>query len=158
MVNPYEPPRAPPQVAVRPAAVVYEMATAHRGMMWLLLVRFGADFATNMIGDAVNMVGGSFRVPLLMIFLAAYVGIAAASGFFAFQLGRAIYGVGPAVVCFLLSLVPCLGMLTILVLGGTAMDQLRKAGVRVDFMGATSEQVRNLRLAAENALLEEERF
>lgn len=111
-----------------------EIVVAQRGMMWLLAAKFGTDFTFS--------VAKEFTTDLLLIaYLSVCVLVALAMGYYVFRLSNAIYGVGPAVVCAVISLVPCLGLLAVLILNGNAIDQLRKAGVRVGFMGATKSQL-----------------
>jgi hypothetical protein len=60
---------------------------------------------------------------------------------FAFRLARAIYGLPLALVTALFVMVPCWGLIAVLILNGSAIDYLRRKDVVVGFFGATKEQL-----------------
>ena len=123
----------------RNAEEVFEMVSAHRRMMWLFLVKLGMDMAAAMTQEAFPLPD-----PVGYLILAAAALAAIATAYFVFRLASAIYGAGPGVVCLCLTLLPCFGLFVILILNGYALDRLRKDGVRVGFMGATADQLRQL--------------
>lgn len=142
--NPYaspegdEPSRSLPKVAARDPRRLLEIVTAQRAMMWLFLFKLAIDFS---VSAASEILAGPPLLAYFCLFLIVEVVIA----YFVFRISHAIYDLGPAVVCALLALAPCLGSLTVLVLNGTVMDYLRKNGVKVGFMGATRLQIEDLR-------------
>jgi len=117
-----------------------ELATAQRGMMWMLALKFAMDFSSGIVREVVGP-------PLQLVYLVAYLGISLVVAFFVFKIARVIYGDLPAVACFLLVLAPCTGTLTVLVLNGTTMDRLRKLGVKSGFFGPDRMQMEKLREA-----------
>lgn len=144
-INPYEPPSTASgrtSVPVTDTAVqLLDMVKSQRAMMWLFVARFGLDISTTAARD--------FNSGLLMFgFWLAYLGVSIALAYFVFRLANGVYGIGPAVVCVLLSFVPCLGTLTVLILNGNAMDRLRKMGAKVGFMGASAKQLQELNTAS----------
>ncbi len=144
--NPYRSPQAHEPAAAKPPAggsvdIVLEMATAQRGMIWLLLAKLGVDMTANMVMNGVSE--KAVLLTVAVVFLVVEVAIA----YFVFRLANVIYGVGPAIVCVALTIIPCLGIFTVVILNGNVTDRLRKAGVKVGFMGATKMQMDELRAA-----------
>lgn len=143
--NPYEAPKTREASDSKSAARIIadstlEIVRSQRGMMWLFLAKIGMDFT---VGIARELLSG----PPWMAFLCSFLAVNIAIAYFVFRLSNAIYGIGPGIVCFALTLAPCLGTFTVLVLNGNAMDCLRKSGVKVGFMGATKSQLAELAAA-----------
>jgi hypothetical protein len=113
------------------------MVKAQRGMMWLFLAKLGMDFT---VMAAQEFLQG----PALFVFYAAFAGIDLAIAYYVFRLSDLIYGSGPALVSAGLTLTPGMGTFAVLILNGNTIDRLRKAGVKVGFMGATKEQLEEL--------------
>src|SRR5688500_1741727 len=133
-INPYEAPHSPasPAERIEPQSNSLVLVTSQRAMMWLLIAKLGFDFSAGAVGDLL-------APPLLLVYWLAYLVVSAAIAFFVFRLANFVYGVGPVIICAVLSFLPCLGTLTVLVLNGNVMDRLRKTGVKVGFMGATAQ-------------------
>lgn len=114
-----------------------ELATAQRGMMWMLALKFAMDFSSGIVRD----LGGQ---PWQVLFFVTYLAISLVVAYFAFKIARVIHGDLPAVACGLLIFAPCIGTLTVLVLNGTTMDRLRKLGVKSGFFGPDRMQIEKL--------------
>lgn len=76
--------------------------------------------------------------PLLMIGAGA-VGIAGTV--FVFMLAIAMHSVGVGILLGLLTLLPCIGLITLLVVNGQATNVLRQNGIRVGLLGADISQL-----------------
>jgi hypothetical protein len=121
-----------------PREMELDLAQSQRGMMWLFALKFALDFCSGIVRDAVGL-------PLRIVYLSAYLLVSLAVAYFVFRAARIIYGIGPALVCGALIFAPCLGTLTVLVLNGTAMDRLRKSGVKSGFFGVDRRELEKLR-------------
>lgn len=141
-MNPYESPKSPSVPNVDGASAsesrVLRIVRAQRGVMWLFLFKLGFDFTASIAAEL-------FDPYLRVAYFIALVAVTVSIAYFAFRLANALFGTGPAFVCMILSAMPCLGTFAILVLNGAAMDQLRKLGVKVGFMGASAMQLEQLR-------------
>jgi hypothetical protein len=118
--------------------VVVDLAKSQRGMMWLFAAKFGLDFGAGIVRDAVK------SPPLQAVYWVAFLLVSIAVAYYVFRIARIIYGTGPALVCGLLVFAPCLGTLVVLVLNGTAMDRLRKSGVKSGFFGVDGRELEKL--------------
>jgi hypothetical protein len=114
-----------------------ELATAQRGMMWMLAIKFAMDSSTGIVQDMAKQ-------PAQAIFFVAYLAVSFVVAYFVFKIARIIYGDFPGVACGLLVFAPCIGTLTVLVLNGTTMDRLRKLGVKSGFFGANRLEMEKL--------------
>ena len=119
-----------------------DVAKSQRGMMWLFAAKFALDFGASTIRG--TMREGDIQ-PLVIVYLAVYTLVSLAVAYYVFRTARVIYDVFPAIICGLIVLSPCLGTLTILVLNGTTMDRLRKAGVKSGFFGVDKRELEKLR-------------
>jgi hypothetical protein len=120
-----------------PREIVLDLATSHRGMMWLFAVKLTMDFCAGIVRDAVSP-------PFQIVYLLAYLVVSGAVAYFVFRAARIVYGVGPAVVCGALIFAPCLGAFVVLVLNGTLIDRLRKHGVKSGFFGPDRREMERL--------------
>lgn len=134
--NPYTSPTTEPPLP-HPDTHILEMARAQRGMIWMLALKLAIDFTFMQATQFLP------QFPLMLYYAAALLVLVAVI-FFTARLAYALYGVGPAILCGVLLFAPCVGLLTILMLNGTAMDRLRKAGVKSGFMGVTKDQLAQL--------------
>lgn len=116
---------------------VIEMVQAQRGMMWLFVAKLGFDFSSGAANELLVE-------PVRIVFWVAYLVVSGTVAYFVFRLASAIYGAGPGIICACLTVAPCLGSLTVLILNGNTMDRLRKAGVKVGMLGASAQQLREL--------------
>lgn len=60
---------------------------------------------------------------------------------FVFMLAIKVYGTGLGVVLGILSLVPCIGLIVLLVVNGKATGVLQQNGVKVGLLGANMSQI-----------------
>ena len=97
----------------------------------IVLAYFGASVA----GAQISAIpGGRYLVGAIAIV------ILVAGVVYAVRMASALHGTGVAVLCAVLLLVPCLGLLVLLVLNSQATAQLKKAGLRVGLLGADPSQ------------------
>jgi hypothetical protein len=75
---------------------------------------------------------------ILMALALVVVGISMAS---IALLANELYGVGRAVLCGLLVVVPCVGIITLLIVNQSATRFLQAQGIKVGFMGVKPEQI-----------------
>lgn len=84
----------------------------------------------------------NFAVPaelrIFMILGGAAVSIA--SAVFVFLLAVALYGTALGIVLGILTLIPCIGLIVLLIVNGKATAQLKENGYRVGLMGADMSQ------------------
>ena len=136
-MNPYQPPQhaSPPSPSVPQADrdKLYTIAKCQRTINLIVLAYFGTGFASNQLGDAP---GG--RLIIGFVVLAVMV----AGAVFAGRMANALWSTGAAVVCAILLLIPCVGLLTLLVLNSRATTRLRAAGFKVGLLGGDPEEVR----------------
>lgn len=147
--NPYQSPQSSdanplPRAKPNEASVLLEMARAQRGLMWTALAVMGSNFLTNIgpldLSQSVFLAVAGAWLALVLVF-----------GYFAFRLANASYGILPGIVFALITMAPCVGLLAVLIINGQTQDRLRKAGVKVGFMGATQLQIDELVAAAEGS-------
>ena len=133
MSNPYQTPQYAGGVSPLAADVDREkLRRVAKYQQWViyavlanLLVYLGA-VALQIAGF--EAIGQLMILLLLPIALFAMVAIA--------LLANELYNVAVAVVCALLMLVPCISLITLLVVNGGATKYLQQRGVKVGFMGA----------------------
>lgn len=77
------------------------------------------------------------RGPIALAYLAIWVFSMAAI----FQLTRELYNVGIAVLCAILMIVPCISLITLLVVNGKATAYLQERGIKVGFMGTNPNSI-----------------
>lgn len=143
--TPPSPSDSPDKLVSKPSVPVVTVTTleilrAHQGMMWTVVAKFGFDFAFGMVFNESPLM---VKIP----FLCAFVAVELAIAYFVFRLANAIYGIGPGITCAALSILPCLGVFVVLILNGTTADLVRKAGVKIGFMGVTKAQLEALIVA-----------
>jgi hypothetical protein len=142
------PPRSPGPVAPTPAATgdspsTLEMAQAQRGMMWLFLAKLGIDFSASIVAE---LPAG----PAFFVYCLAFAAVDLAIAYYVFRLTNLTHGTGPALVSAGCTLTPGIGTFTVLILNGNTIDRLRKAGLKVGFMGATKSQLEELAQATDH--------
>jgi predicted RNA-binding Zn-ribbon protein involved in translation (DUF1610 family) len=84
--------------------------------------------------DPNNLSGSAFAVIGLFFLVLLVAGLAATV--FAFMLTMKLSNVWVAILVLLLSLVPCAGLIALLVINGIATNRLRNNGISVGFFGA----------------------
>jgi len=79
------------------------------------------------------------ELKLVAILAAGAVAITAAV--FVFMLAIAIHNTGLGIVLGILTLIPCVGLIVLLIVNGQATSILRAHGIRVGLMGANTRQI-----------------
>jgi hypothetical protein len=112
-------------------------------IMAMMIIYFGAIAAQVMAGHNQN------RPPPALI--AMQVGIAVAmfataiaSTVFVFLLATKTYNVGVGILLGILTLIPCIGLIVLLIINSQATSILRSNGVRVGFIGASKNDLDDL--------------
>jgi hypothetical protein len=131
--NPYQSPLAD----LRPAVGVLSgehrdvraVAVYQKGILVCILVYLLSIFA---------QIGGQFVVPAPLVLLFGLLGLAAglAGTVFVFLLSTKVFGVALGILLGILTIVPCLGLLVLLIINGKATNVLRQNGHRVGLLGA----------------------
>jgi len=98
-----------------------------------VLLAVGLNFLVNIIAAAAN---ASESAPLILGMAVLAIGVAIFSMVAMFQLANRVYGMGAAIVCTILMLVPCISLITLLVVNQKATSILQAAGVKVGLLGA----------------------
>jgi hypothetical protein len=131
-VNPYQPPQA--AAGAVPATVdrakLRNVAKYQRYINLVVLGYFGTGAFSTQVTPELR---GILAVLVLVVIVAGV--------WFAVQMARALYGTAIAIVCGLLLFVPCVGLITLLVLNNRATHQLRAAGLKVGLLGADPADV-----------------
>lgn len=69
------------------------------------------------------------------------LGVVVTGTVFVFMLAIAMHSVGVGILLGLLTLLPCIGLITLLVVNGQATNVLRQNGIRVGLLGADMSQL-----------------
>ncbi len=134
--NPYQ---APNTAGVRPSDVVTpELRDAAKYQRWLNLIIL-SYIALIVVVAVVTAVVGESDVINLVLGL-AYFALGLTSLVVVFSLAKALHDITGAVVCIALMFMPCVNLLTMVVLSSTATSRLKKAGIKVGLLGANSDQ------------------
>ncbi|MCL4195006.1 MAG: hypothetical protein KJZ87_24915 [Thermoguttaceae bacterium] len=131
--NPYQSPLTEPRaVGIRSGnpADLRNVARYQKGVLVCILVYILLIVSQFLIPESLR--------PLLMIGAGA-VGIAGTV--FVFMLAIAMHSVGVGILLGLLTLLPCIGLITLLVVNGQATNVLRQNGIRVGLLGADMSQL-----------------
>jgi hypothetical protein len=132
MSNPYASPQYVSNVAAEPEErqKLRRVAKYQQWVLYALLGQIGVNVA--ILG---GRAAGFDAVPsLIAIFAGLPVAIFAMVA--VFLLGREVYNSAVGVVCAILMLLPCIALLTLLVVNGKATSYLQARGVKVGLMGA----------------------
>jgi hypothetical protein len=84
------------------------------------------------------MIVGQRSLPpvAMLVLLLAMVGVEITSVVFVFLLTTKLYGAGVGVLLGILTMVPCVGLITLLVVNAKATNILKAAGLKVGLLGA----------------------
>lgn len=137
-MNPYQPPspgQAPYFQTPVDHARIRRIASDQRMINLIVLAYFGSGLLSSVIR---SVPGGQYVVAVIA------VAVIAAGAVYAVRMASALHGTVVAVVCAILLLIPCVGLLVLLVLNSQATTELRKAGLRVGLLGVDPSQLRNL--------------
>lgn len=126
--NPYQPPSAPrpqPGEIRGDRAYLLQVARYQKGILLCILAGiFGGVVQVTVSG------------PLHFFAVGVQVLISLASAVFAVLLAKTVYNVAGAVVCAVLTFVPCVGLLALLIINHKATRVLQNGGVKVGLLGA----------------------
>ncbi len=128
--SPYGPPQPPPEGRER----LMRIASDQRMINIIVLVYFGTGVASSSFG------GSSAPLPLRIVLGIIALGVIVAGAVFAVRMALSLHGTGMAVLFAILLLIPCVGLLALLVLNSQATSELKKAGLRVGLLGADPGQ------------------
>ena len=104
---------------------VRSVAVYQKGILTCILLYLCAVLGQFLVPEQLRIVLG---LGVLLIGLAGTV--------FTFLLSMKVYGVGLGIVLGILTLIPCVGLVVLLIVNGKATDVLRKNGYRVGLLGA----------------------
>jgi hypothetical protein len=127
--NPFQSPRTDARaVGVRTGSMreLYNVARYQRAV---LLVQILGGVASVLIAPSVTP-------PIALLLNLGLLLIGLASTVFVFLLATNVYSTAVGVVCGLLALIPCIGLITLLIINSKATGILRQNGIRVGFLGA----------------------
>lgn len=62
----------------------------------------------------------------------------------AISLAKALHGTGVAIACAVFMFIPCVNLITLLVLSSGATNRLKDAGINVGFLGTSPDEVRQM--------------
>jgi predicted RNA-binding Zn-ribbon protein involved in translation (DUF1610 family) len=78
--------------------------------------------------------------PLFFVFVVVYLVFGIAAWVLSVMLASKVYGTGGAILVFFLQFVPCVNLITLLVVSNKATSMLRDKGIEVGFFGADMSQ------------------
>jgi hypothetical protein len=108
---------------------IREIAARQRAILLCILAGF-AVYAAMIVGQR------SLPPVALLVLLLAMVGVEITSVVFVFLLTTKLYGAGVGVLLGILTMVPCVGLITLLVVNAKATSILKAAGLKVGLLGA----------------------
>jgi hypothetical protein len=79
--------------------------------------------------------------PLKLLFAVVMIGLSITAAVFVFMLALSVYNTAAGIVLGILTLIPVVGLLTLLVINGKATKILRAHGIHVGLLGANPKQV-----------------
>jgi hypothetical protein len=110
------------------------IASDQRMINLIVLIYFGTGVASSAVG------GNDAILPVRIVVGIVALAVIVAGAVFAVRMASALHGTGIAVLCAILLLVPCVGLLTLLVLNSQATKVLKNAGLHVGLLGADESQ------------------
>ena len=143
--NPYQ----TPQLATEPTSTygpgsdrekLRRVAKYQKWVIYALLVNIVMNIALNAVAMSAQQPGAGSLLILLGILFVALI-IAGITMVAVFMLANAVYSAAGGVLCAILMLIPCVSLITLLVLNSRATTVLQQGGVKVGFMGANPDQI-----------------
>lgn len=145
MSNPYQPPQSlasPSSYHSGPAGEDRErtrsVARYQRLVMYALLANLGLNIGAMVMQAATQGQGG---IVVAFAILAAALAIAVFSIVAMFLLANTLHNPVVGVLCAILMVVPCLSLITLLIINQQATAFLKSRGVRVGFLGADPNSI-----------------
>ncbi len=127
-INPFQTPRSsPPVVGVLSGTRddLRSVATFQKGIIVCIMIYLVVVF-------------GQFTIPPEMrpVIVPAVFAVGIVGAVFVFLLAIKVYGTGLGILLGILSLVPCIGLIVLLIVNGKATGVLKQNGIRVGLLGA----------------------
>jgi hypothetical protein len=95
----------------------------------------------NIIMNVVGLAGGQAELPVRMGILVVALAVAVCAMVSIFLLANELYNVGIGVLCAIVMIIPCIALITLLIVNGKATGFLQQHGVKVGFMGANPNSI-----------------
>lgn len=130
--NPYQ---APQSAARVDSGKHFQIAKAQKNVIYVLL----AQILFNLIAFPAVLSSPESTAVLTIVRVIGLL-LSIASLVVLYQLASKVYNVGLGVLCAILGFLPCIGLVTLLVVNGTATGILKSAGYKVGLMGANLNQ------------------
>lgn len=133
---PQQIPPPPPPEAMKSLANQYNraelraIASQQKFIMGCITVQLILHFGSIVVRQDAEMV--NWEYPIVFTILAASV----AAAVFAFILSIKLFGTATGVLLGILTLIPCIGLLSLLVINSKATQTLKDHGIRVSLLGA----------------------
>ena len=135
-MNPYQPPQAtgpaPSGISPDERQTLRDVARYQRNINLVILAYFGAGALSQILNQVLI---GQIVVGLFAL------GVVVSGAALAVMMARALWGTGLAVLCGILLCIPCVGLLTLLVLNNRATARLNAVGIKVSLIGADPGEV-----------------
>jgi predicted RNA-binding Zn-ribbon protein involved in translation (DUF1610 family) len=109
-----------------------QIANYQRGLIWCILGQILFLIATGIVQRSNPALG---LVPGALVWCAAIAGVV-----FAVLLGMKVYSTAVGVLMGVLAIVPCLGLIMLLIINQAATKRLTESGIKVGFLGADMSQ------------------
>jgi hypothetical protein len=94
------------------------------------------NLATIPLRIALEQMPATTALPGFLILLAFYLAVGITATVFVFMMAVRVYGTGAGVALGILTLVPCVGLITLVIINQKATGVLQQHGIRVGFLGA----------------------
>jgi hypothetical protein len=138
MSNPYQSPQIVAEAALTDANSVdrEKLRRVAKYQQWVLYTLL-ANIVINLM--AMSTRGGGTAVSLALGGLALVIVVI--SMFAVFRLANELYNIAVGIVCAVLMIVPCVSLLTLLIVNGKATTFLQQRGIKVGFMGVNPNTI-----------------
>lgn len=97
--------------------------------------------AANVIVNILSMVTRNQDLEIRLVITVVAVSVVIFSMVSMFLLASRVYGIGTAILCTILMLVPCVSLITLLVVNQKATGILQAAGIKVGIVGANPNSI-----------------
>lgn len=127
------PPSQPPSTlnyAAPPSLNLRQVASRQRAIMYCLLGYIASYVLTIAVPS-----------PLNLVFALAIIACSVTAAVFVFMLALSVYNATAGIVLGILTLIPLIGVITLLIINAKATRTLRAHGIRVGLLGANPNQV-----------------
>jgi hypothetical protein len=132
-INPYESPRSEPQVTGINSGLredLRSVAKYQKGILVCILIYLVAVVCQFLLPDQLRIFLG------LGVLLVGLVGTV-----FVFLLAVKVYSTGVGILLGILTLIPCVGLIALLVVNGKATNVLTQNGIKVGLLGANLSEI-----------------